>query len=96
MRKRYVLGLTLGLMVACHDNATSHNINRTIIQNDWILIEIDSHHLTKESGEIIPNIAIDADLKVSGFSGCNRFMGLAEVDKQRFRIKKWHQTKMQC
>ena len=96
MKKKYLLGLTLVLLIACRDDAISKNINRTTIQNDWILVEIDNHRLTQDNGKIIPNIAIDADLKVSGFSGCNRFMGLAEITKQKFRIKKWHQTKMQC
>ncbi|GAL02289.1 META domain-containing protein [Photobacterium aphoticum] len=67
------------------------------IQQSWVLTKVDGKDISISEPRTVPGMAIDATLKVSGFGGCNRFFGQAEVaDSNKFRVTNMGSTKMAC
>lgn len=83
------------LLTGCKPHAQGP-ISAEQLQNDWVLTQIDGNAIPLQEGQIIPNMAIDSTLKVSGFGGCNRFFGQGELKKAEFKIDNLGQTRMMC
>ncbi|PSW20698.1 META domain-containing protein [Photobacterium sanctipauli] len=67
------------------------------LQQSWVLTKVDGKDIQIAEPRTVPGMAIDADLKVSGFSGCNRFFGQLEVTEgNKLRLNGMGSTKMMC
>ncbi|OAN11703.1 heat-shock protein HslJ [Photobacterium jeanii] len=66
------------------------------LKQSWVLTKIDGKDVHIAEPRITPNMAIDAELKVAGFSGCNRFFGQIELKENNFRVTGLASTKMAC
>ncbi|MEZ8093829.1 META domain-containing protein [Photobacterium swingsii] len=66
------------------------------LKQSWVLTKVDGKDLQTTEPRITPNIAIDSDLKVAGFSGCNRFFGQIELTDNNLKVTAMGSTKMAC
>lgn len=67
------------------------------LHGHWILTKIDGKDVSISEPRSVPSMAIDSDLRVAGFSGCNRFFGQVELAKgYKLRVVAMGATKMAC
>ncbi|KLV03618.1 heat-shock protein HslJ [Photobacterium aquae] len=97
MKKWLLPLLAIPLFLTGCESETPQGFSVQNIQQSWVLTKVDGKDVTINEPRTIPGMAIDADLKVSGFSGCNRFFGQAEIrDSNKFRLANMGATKMAC
>lgn len=97
MKKWLLAGiLSTFFLVGCEAEVQT-GFSKQDLQNNWVLTKIDGKDVNIEEPRTTPGMAIDAELKVSGFSGCNRFFGQVEVtEESKLRITAMGSTKMAC
>ncbi|AJR06358.1 META domain-containing protein [Photobacterium gaetbulicola] len=84
------------LLTGC-DTKLETGFSAQNLQQSWVLTKVDGKDITITEPRTVPGMAIDADLKVSGFGGCNRFFGQIELaDANRIRLTGMGSTKMAC
>ncbi|KLV04574.1 MULTISPECIES: META domain-containing protein [Photobacterium] len=84
------------LVMGC-DTEMKQGFSEQKLQQSWVLTKVDGKAITITEPRTVPGMSIDANLKVSGFSGCNRFFGQAEVKEgNKFRLTGMGSTKMAC
>ncbi|MGF1691993.1 META domain-containing protein [Photobacterium kagoshimensis] len=66
------------------------------LKQSWVLTKVDGKDLQTTEPRITPNMAIDSDLKIAGFSGCNRFFGQIELTENNLKVTAMGSTKMAC
>ncbi|UTM59958.1 META domain-containing protein [Photobacterium sp. CCB-ST2H9] len=67
------------------------------LQQDWVLTKIDGRDFALAESRSPIGLTLDSQFKATGFSGCNQFMGLAELKNgNQFRITSFVSTKMAC
>lgn len=52
------------------------------LKQSWVLTKVDGKDVKTAEPRITPTMAIDTDLKIAGFSGCNRFFWPNRADRQ--------------
>ncbi|MDR2466592.1 MAG: META domain-containing protein [Prevotellaceae bacterium] len=68
---------------ACTDNAAACTHSQSCIHGEWTLVSVKSaagETLTPDAPEKTPTVKLEADGKVSGFGGCNRYTGTFTTD----------------
>ncbi|MCW8328513.1 META domain-containing protein [Photobacterium sp. SDRW27] len=97
MKKWLLFGLLTPIFLIGCEPEVKAGFSAQQLQQSWVLTKIDGKDINIEEPITIPGMAIDADLKVSGFSGCNQFFGQVEVSEgNRFRVTAMGSTKMAC
>lgn len=96
MRKWLLVGIFTSLLLTGCGDSEQIGFSSKNLQQNWVLTNIDGKEITIKEPRVIPNMAIDSDLKVSGFGGCNRFFGQAELKDNKFKIDTLSSTKMAC
>ncbi|MEJ2766337.1 META domain-containing protein [Photobacterium sp. MCCC 1A19761] len=83
-------------LLGCEEKVTAGFAVKDL-QDSWVLVKIDGKDITITEPRTPPGMQIGTDLKVAGFSGCNRFFGQVELTpKSKFRITAMGTTKMAC
>lgn len=83
-------------LFGCEEKVTA-GFTVSELQDSWVLSKIDGKDIAITEPRNPPGMQIDTNLKVTGFSGCNRFFGQVELtDKSKFRITAMGTTKMAC
>ncbi|MGF1727139.1 META domain-containing protein [Photobacterium nomapromontoriensis] len=97
MKRWLILLSAISLFLVGCDTTTKQVLTVDSLQHSWVLTKIDGKDLAISEPRIMTGMAIDADLNVAGFGGCNRFTGRAEIaDGNKFRITSMGSTKMAC
>jgi len=97
MKKWLLIGLLAPIFLIGCEPEVKTGFSEKKLQQNWVLTKIDGKDINIEEPRTIPGMTIDSDLKVSGFSGCNRFFGQAEVSEgNKFRVSAMGSTKMAC
>ncbi|MGR5063801.1 META domain-containing protein [Photobacterium sp. DNB22_13_2] len=92
----FILVPLLFALTGCDTNS-EQGFSAKNLQQSWVLTKVDGKEITITEPRTVPGMAVDADLKVSGFGGCNRFFGQIELaDSNRIRLTGMGSTKMAC
>lgn len=92
----FILAPLFFLLTGC-DAELEQGFSAKNLQQSWVLTKVDGKEITITEPRIVPGMAVDSDLKVSGFGGCNRFFGQIELaDSNRIRLTGMGSTKMAC
>ena len=97
MKKWLLIFLLAPVFLAGCEPEVKTGFSKESLQQNWVLTKIDGKDINITEPRTAPGMEIDAELKVAGFSGCNRFFGQAEVaEGNKFRITAMGSTKMAC
>ncbi|MDO6705912.1 META domain-containing protein [Photobacterium sp. 1_MG-2023] len=95
MKKWIWLSICLS-MLGCNPPPKA-GFTATDLQQDWVLSKIDGRELTQTEIREPIRLSLDGQFKATGFSGCNQFMGIAELQNgNQFRVTSLVSTKMAC
>ncbi|WP_413111433.1 META domain-containing protein [Thaumasiovibrio sp. DFM-14] len=67
-----------------------------LLHHNWKLVEIDGEVVNASHQLNHPHLEIGEAMNSNGFSGCNNFMGKAELVDDKFRIEQLLSTKKAC
>ncbi|MGZ7261715.1 META domain-containing protein, partial [Streptococcus pyogenes] len=88
--KKVLLVATLASIgaTACSNDFTADpsNPNAITVENiaqKWQLAMVDDQAISAEGA---PTLTVNTDMVASGYSGCNRYFGNAQLENSRFRI----------
>ena len=79
MKKWLLILAPLFFFLTGCDTELEQGFSAKNLQQSWVLTKVDGKEITITEPRIVPGMAVDADLKVSGFGGCNRFFGQIEL-----------------
>ncbi|OOF28336.1 META domain-containing protein [Salinivibrio sp. IB872] len=99
--KKVLLVATLASIgvTACSNNdftAGPSNQNAITVENiaqKWQLAMVDDQAINAEGA---PTLTVSTDMVASGYTGCNRYFGNAQLENSRFRIDRMASTRMAC
>lgn len=84
------------LLSACSSTPSSSALTAASLQHHhWVLEQIDGQPIQAERGQQ-PDLEIGEQLQANGNAGCNRFVGLVEIQAQQLRISNMASTMMFC
>lgn len=94
--KKWLLFMVLLSLLGCNPPPKA-GFTASELQQDWVLTKIDGREITQIETRTPISLSLDSQFKATGFSGCNQFMGLAELKNgNQFRITSLVSTKMAC
>ncbi|OOE64132.1 META domain-containing protein [Salinivibrio sp. IB282] len=98
MKKHVLMAVMLAAGVtACSNGQYAGGDNGSVtssgVAQQWQLTMVDEQAISAEG---TPTLTINKDMGVSGFSGCNRYFGNAELKSHRFKVAPMASTKMAC
>ncbi|WP_299017986.1 META domain-containing protein [uncultured Photobacterium sp.] len=97
MKKWLLASIIFPLFLMGCEADTKPGFSKQKLHGNWVLTKIDGKDITIAEPQTVPNMAIDTELKVAGFSGCNRFFGQVELAKgYKLRVVAMGATKMAC
>lgn len=95
--KKWLFTFMFPLFLGGCEPETNTGFSAEQLQQDWVLTKIDGKAIHISEPRTVPGIAVDKELKISGFSGCNRFFGQIELtDENKLRVTAMGSTKMAC
>ncbi|OOF25208.1 hypothetical protein BZJ19_09305 [Salinivibrio proteolyticus] len=71
----------------------NEGISKDNIAQKWQLAMVDQQAISADGS---PTLMVNSDMVVSGYTGCNRYFGNAQIEDNRFRIDRMASTKMAC
>ncbi|WP_077479734.1 MULTISPECIES: META domain-containing protein [unclassified Salinivibrio] len=98
--KKVLLVATLASIgaTACSNDLTTDPSNQNAITVEtiaqkWQLAMVDDQTISAEGA---PTLTVSTDMVASGYTGCNRYFGNAQLENNRFRIDRMASTRMAC
>lgn len=85
-----------GPSTATTDQATGSTVEADLTAGAWLLATLDGKPIELPEGVPAPSLNIGTDGSVSGFGGCNRFSGQAQMKNGKLSLPGLMRTKMFC
>ncbi|MDO6541958.1 META domain-containing protein [Photobacterium sanguinicancri] len=94
--KTFLLAIITIIGLSGCEKKTQIGFTEDDLKQSWVLTKVDGKDVKTAEPRITPTMAIDTDLKIAGFSGCNRFFGQIELTDNNLTVTSMGSTKMAC